>query len=138
MFADWELELLEEQPAGVLGTIGASGRPHLVPVCYAFAGTDVVIPHDEKPKRPGPLARSRNIERDPRATLLVQRYSDDWSQLAWVRVEGAAVVVPRGDERPGALAILRKRYPQYRDMALEARPLLVLTPERVRSWRSRP
>ena len=103
MFAAWELELIAEQAVGVLGTLAADGRPQLVPVCFALVDGEVFIAHDEKPKRAGPLARSRNIERDPRATLLVHRYGDEWSQLAWVRVECRAAVLPRGDERPDAL-----------------------------------
>jgi hypothetical protein len=33
-----------------------------------------------------------------------------------------------------AVALLRERYPQYRDMALEQAPLIAVMPERVRSW----
>lgn len=118
-----------------LGTITADGRPRLVPVCYAVSGGTVVIAVDEKPKRGGRLARLRDIERDARVTLLVDRYEDEWTRLAWVRVEGRATVLERGDEHPAALVALRARYPQYREMGLEALPLIVVTPERVVGWR---
>ena len=135
MFTEWQTALLEEQRVATLGTLTASGAPHLVPVCYALDAGDIVIAHDEKPKAPGPLARIRNVERDPRATLLVQRYDDDWTRLAWVRLVGRAHVVEAGRMRPPALTALRRRYPQYREMDLEGRPLLVLVPARLVAWR---
>lgn len=134
-FAPWEAALIEELRIARLATIAADGRPHLVPVCYAVAGEAIVIAVDEKPKRSTRLERLRNIERDPRVTLLFDRYADDWTQLAWVRADGVARVVSRGDERPDALRELRARYAQYAAMALEERPLMVMIPEHVRSWR---
>lgn len=135
MFAPHEAALLAECRSAVLGTIAPDGRPRLVPVCYALDGPAAIIAVDEKPKRPGELARVRDIRRDPRVTLLVDRYADDWQHLAWLRIEGEALVLARGDERPAALAALRARYPQYHAMALEDLPLIVITPRRIVSWR---
>ena len=59
-------------------------------------------------------------------------------ELAWVMVRGSAVILDGGDEYDVALAALRERYPQYRAMALEGRPLIRLVPERVSSWGLRP
>jgi PPOX class probable F420-dependent enzyme len=78
----------------------------------------------------------RNIERDPRVTLLFDRYDDDWAQLAWVRIDGTAEVLERGDEYPAALAALRARYPQHEGMALEELPLIVVLPDHVVGWRA--
>ena len=49
-------------------------------------------------------------------------------------MRGRAEIVDEGRRLPAALRLLRERYPQYRAMALEERPLLVITPERVVSW----
>ena len=49
-------------------------------------------------------------------------------------VRGRAEIVERGDARSGALVLLREKYPQYRAMALEERPLLVIEPESVAAW----
>lgn len=136
MFEAWMLELLDECPVGRLGTIAADGRPHLVPVCYAVVDGMIGIAIDEKPKRPGAtLARVRNIDRDRRATLLVDRYDSDWTRLAWVRIDAEGEVLARGDEWPEMLGALRERYHQYRGMTLEELPLLRLQPVGVRSWR---
>lgn len=135
VFEPWQEELLATCRAGRLATVGDGGLPRLVPVCYARDGATFVIAIDEKPKRGTRLARLRDLERDPRAVLLIDLYDDDWRRLAWVRVEGEGGVVERGADRPQALAALRERYPQYRTMVLEERPLIVITPRRVAAWR---
>lgn len=135
MFEDWQLALLAELRVARLGTIARDGRPHLVPACYAWVDGRFAIAVDEKPKRAGQLARIRNIERDPRVTLLFDRYDDDWNQLAWLRVEGIAEVRAMGSEWPEALEALRARYPQYAGMSLDSLPVIAITPERVTGWR---
>jgi PPOX class probable F420-dependent enzyme len=137
MLEGWQVDLLRECRVARLGTVAPDGRPRLVPVCYALIGGEIAIAIDEKPKSTTELARVRDIRRDQRATFLVDRYDDgDWSRLAWVRLDGDATVIERGDEWPEALAALRGRYPQYRAMALEGRPLLRLAPTRASGWRA--
>lgn len=138
MFEPWQRELLDVCRVARLATTKADGSPHLVPVCYALAGEQLVIAVDEKPKRSTKLARLRNIERDPTVSLLIDHYEEDWRQLRWVRVDGRAVVEERGDARADAMAALRERYAQYAEMGLEALPLIVITPERVVGWRAAP
>ncbi len=132
---DWQEQLLATARSGTLGTVAASGLPQLVPVCFAVVGGAIAIAIDEKPKTGAILARVRNIERDPRAVLLVDHYEDRWDRLAWLRLEGAARVLPRGAMWPEALAHLRQRYPQYRSMELEGGPLIRIDPSRVVGWR---
>ena len=131
----WQVRLLEDERSGVLGTIARSGLPQLVPVCYALVGDAIAVAIDEKPKQGATLARVRNIERDPRATLLVDHYEERWEQLAWLRLEGDADIVERGSDWPEALEALRRRYPRYRSMALEGLPVIRLRPARVVGWR---
>jgi PPOX class probable F420-dependent enzyme len=137
-----ERTLLDTARVARLATIGPTGRPHLVPVCYALVEAGdalaLAIAVDEKPKRSTELARAANLQRDPRAAFLVDAYDDDWSRLAWIRIDVDGSVLPRGDAWPAALHALRLRYPQYRSMALEDRPLLRLLPVRAVSWFARP
>jgi PPOX class probable F420-dependent enzyme len=147
----WQLELLLESRRATLATIAPDGRPRLVPCCYALrsvasASVDVLwIPLDEKPKRlddPHDLARVRDIRRDARVSVLVDRWSEDWGRLAWVRLEGVAALVEVAGEggdadRAAILRALRDRYPQYRDHALEGRPLIRIDIERISGWRAR-
>jgi PPOX class probable F420-dependent enzyme len=91
-------------------------------------------PIDEKPKHasdPRELARIRDIGRDPRVTVLVDRWSEDWSELTWLRIEGQAGLV---DSDPAVVAALRAKYPQYADHDLESRPMIRIAIEGSRSW----
>ena len=137
MFEQWQATLLESARVARLGTIAAHGEPHLVPVCFALVGGEIVIPIDEKPKRHDrPIARIRNIERDRRVTFLVDHYDDaDWSALAWIRIDGEATVIAQGGAWPAALSALRLRYQQYGAMNLAELPLIRIRPTRVTGWR---
>ena len=99
---------------GVLATINRTGVPDVVPACFAVVGDVLAIPIDQvKPKRSTALGRLGNLERDPRATFLVERWdADDWSRLWWVRVKLLRVAVPPA-EVAALEGALRGRYPQY-------------------------
>jgi PPOX class probable F420-dependent enzyme len=97
-------------------TLRADGSPSLVPIVFEVLGDRIVSLVDPKPKRSRELARLRHIARDPRVTLLVDRYEDDWDQLWWARAEGEARVVADGPERDEAMTLLRAKYPQYESL----------------------
>jgi PPOX class probable F420-dependent enzyme len=132
-----EAAFVQGQRAARLGTSDAEGRPHLVPVCYAFDGARFYTPLDEKPKRVNvrELRRVKNIEARRQAALLIDRYEDDWSHLGYVLIEGRADLLEPGDSaHVVALSLLRTRYVQYRSMNLEELPMIAISPERVTSW----
>jgi PPOX class probable F420-dependent enzyme len=128
----------------VLATIAADGRPRLVPICFVLDPARPILytPIDEKPKResdPLALARVRDITADPRVSVLVDRWDEDWTRLAWLRAHGRAVVLdPATDagEHGPAVATLRAKYAQYATHRLETRPLIRVTLERVTTWGS--
>lgn len=137
MFGDRERRYLESARVGRLATADADGRPHAVPVCFAFADDHIVTPIDEKPKRVSPddLRRSRDISENPRVALIVDHYAEDWSQLGWVQVRGTATRCTPSDEiHPLGVRALRGKYDQYADHGLEDRPLIRISPGSVRSW----
>jgi len=108
-----------------------------VPVCYAWGGTAAYIALDAKPKRvaPGLLRRVRNILENPRVALLVDHYSDDWSELRYLLLRGPASLLPPGDdEQQLAIQLLRDRYGQYQHMPIEQHAVIVLRPESVVAW----
>ena len=133
---------LEAARRAVLATISPDGRPRLVPICFSLdlARTILYTPLDDKPKRSGDplaLARVRDMETDPAVTVLVDRWDEDWSRLAWLRIDGRAALVPPSADRPehaAAIAALRHRYPQYASHGLEMRPLIRIEVERVVDW----
>ena len=102
---DWALK----SAVARLATVDAE-RPHLVPVVFCELDDALVIPVDGKPKSGTQLKRLRNIERNPAVAVLVDRYSDDWSELCWTRIDGRAEIVATDDR---IRAALRAKYPQY-------------------------
>ncbi len=136
-----EIAFVQRQRVARLATADAAGRPHVVPVCYAFDGARFYIPLDEKPKRVAAtqLKRVRNIAARPEVSLVIDRYDDDWSQLAWLQsAASAALLAPDDKGHATAVALLRERYPQYRTMALEQSQIIAMAPTAVVSWRVAP
>ena len=132
-------QFLAAQRVARLATLSADGSPHIVPVVYAYDGKRIYIALDDKPKRVAPLRlkRARNIGANPRVSLLVDRYSEDWRKLTWVRVDGVARILQRGNAHAAAIKMLRAKYPQYRKMKLETRPVIEITVKRVASWKAK-
>jgi PPOX class probable F420-dependent enzyme len=106
----------------------------VLPVTFAVAGGRIWSAIDQKPKRAKEPARLRFLRRDPRAALTVDRYSDDWEQLAWVQVLGRVEIVDVSDGAAG-LEALRKKYEPYREQTPPG-PLLSLEPQRYLWWRA--
>jgi PPOX class probable F420-dependent enzyme len=143
-----ERAFLGDARRATLATIRANGRPRLVPVCFVLLAPPhepdrpvVYTALDEKPKRvpdPRDLARVRDILRRHAVTLLVDRWDEDWSRLAWLRCDGEAALLEPTDEavaeHRAAVAALRAKYPQYVAHALEGRPLIRIVIDRTRSW----
>jgi PPOX class probable F420-dependent enzyme len=145
LLAPTELAFLTAARTAVLATIDDGGVPRLVPICFVVTESPRLVLHsplDEKPKRvadPHDLQRVRDIVERPEVALLVDRWSEDWSRLGWLRLRGLADLVEPDDaaaagEHSGAVAALRRKYPQYEAHRLEERPLLRIVIERSRSW----
>jgi PPOX class probable F420-dependent enzyme len=132
----------------VLATIAPDGAPRLVPICFAVAdgaaaaGRLVVhTPLDEKPKRvadPHDLERVRDIAANPVVTVLVDRWSEDWTELGWLRLVGRAELIepdgPAAAEHAAAVGALRAKYAQYATHRLEERPIIRIVVDHARSW----
>ena len=136
-FTEQQIDFIQRQRVARLATSDASGRPTLVPICYAFDGRYFYSPLDEKPKSVDArkLKRVRNIEARHEAALLIDQYADDWAQLGYLLIHGRAELAQPGDSLHAiALPLLRARYMQYQSMALENLPVIVIMPERARVW----
>jgi PPOX class probable F420-dependent enzyme len=139
-----ELELLTGARRAVLATIADDGSPRLVPMTFVYEDGIVYSAIDEKPKRsadPRDLARVHDIEVRPRVSVLVDCWSEDWSELAWLRLSGTARLIgPNGEsaaEHERAVGLLRAKYAQYATHALETRPVIRIEIDRARSWFAR-
>jgi hypothetical protein len=119
----------------VFCTVHARRGVDAVPVAFALDEDGFVgVPIDlVKPKSSLRLQRERNLEADPRATLLAERWDQrDWSRLWWVRAH--LLWQPRPD--PGRIETLEDsltaRYPQYRGRPFAR--LIVLRVVEVSGW----
>lgn len=131
-----ETSFLVRQRVARLATADRAGKPHAIPVCFAYDGRLVHIALDEKPKDVSAtrLKRVRNILDNPNVALVADRYSEDWDLLAFVMVRGRAELVqPETEEHAAAVRLLRGKYHQYEKMKLEA-PVISIRPGRVTSW----
>ena len=116
-----------------LATATLQGAPHLVPVTFVLEGDTVWWAVDEKPKRSRALARLANISAEPRVSLLVDHYDDDWDELWWVRADGVASITTAGADADHALTMLAARYEPYRARPPEG-PVVRVDVRRWRWW----
>ncbi|HUF93437.1 MAG TPA: TIGR03668 family PPOX class F420-dependent oxidoreductase [Candidatus Limnocylindria bacterium] len=133
----WAIELLAHARVGRLATVDAAGQPLVVPVCYVYDGERCYSAVDGKPKRTRNLKRLRNLADNPRVSLAIDHYDEDWRALRYVIVQGRGDVLESGAEFSRAIDGLVAKYPQYHELRLE-RPtgaVVRITPERILSWR---
>ena len=129
---------LDEQRTVMVSTIGPSDRPHTMPLWYVV---------DDAPSLRGwtfaKSQKAKNLERDPRATLLVED-GTSYEELRGVMFE-CDVQLERDPERLAELGIaIFKRYGDGSDLSEEAEGVvrqqaekrvgLAFTPTRTVSW----
>lgn len=114
-----------------VATAGADGSPHLVPVCHVLVGDRIYFGSGNDARK------AANLRENPRIALTVDIYSDDWTHLKGVMVQGTASLIARGPRFKRARARLYEKYPQYPDeapLAASDSVLVEVTPRRVFSW----
>lgn len=114
-----------------VATAGASGVPHVVPVCHVLAGGKIFFASGDDGRK------VRNLRENPRVTLTVDVYSDHWGTLKGVMIQGTARLIEGGPGFRRVRDLLYRKYPQYpREAAIS--PLdsvaVEVTPTRVFSW----
>lgn len=112
-----------------LATIGPDG-PHIVPIVFAVVPGRLVTAIDHKPKSTRALRRLANIDHDPRVSVLIDQYEDDWTRLWWVRVDGTATLTTDDEE---AIDALVAKYAQYQDRRPDG-PVISVEVDIVRVW----
>jgi PPOX class probable F420-dependent enzyme len=123
---------------GRMATVRSDGTPHVVPVTFAISNEALVTAVDAKPKRTTNLQRLRNLRTNPAVSIVIDHYSDDWSALWWIRIDGLARVVEGGDagqaaEHAAAIDSLVAKYSQYQHAA-PVGPVIVVQPTRWTAW----
>ncbi len=131
-----EKEFLRAGRVAHLATADARGHPLVVPICYAFEDADLYSSIDAKPKKISPLLleRVRNIRENSHVSIVVDRYEEDWTRLAYVLIRGKAKILTRGPRHKTGIHLLRMKYPQYQEMAIEKRPIIHVALNHAKSW----
>lgn len=118
-------EYVAAAPVCRIGTVRADGEPHVIPVCPVFDGDQTVF-IDIGRRSTTALA----LQREPRITVLIDDYSDDWTKLRKVILRCSASEV-RGHERKKAWELIRTKFPQH--TAVGWKPRLTMALE-IREW----
>ncbi|MDP7705564.1 MULTISPECIES: PPOX class F420-dependent oxidoreductase [unclassified Mycobacterium] len=131
VFDDKLLAVISCNSIGVLATIKRDGRPQLSNVQYYFDARGLVL----QVSITEPRAKTRNLRRDPRASLLVDA-DDGWSYAV---AEGTAELTPPamapGDDTVEALIALYRNiagehpdWDEYREAMVTDRRVLLTMP----------
>ena len=114
-----------------VATAGPSGVPHVVPVCHALANGKLYFGSGNDGRK------AKNLAENPRVTVVIDAYSEAWSLLRGVMIQGRATVIARGPRFSRVRDLLYAKYPQYRrEAALAPSDSVVVevTPTHVFSW----
>ena len=79
----------------------------------------------------------RNLRENPNVAVTVDLYSDDWSNLKGVMVQGIVRLVEKGPRFRRIRKALYAKYPQYPDQAAIGESdsvIMEVTPTHVFSW----
>ncbi|HEY7081389.1 MAG TPA: TIGR03668 family PPOX class F420-dependent oxidoreductase [Nitrososphaeraceae archaeon] len=127
-----------------LAAIDTKCRPYLVPVVFV-CDTDnhYYIPIDGKIKQsedPESLKRVRNIKANPNVALLVDEYTEDWTKLYFIMIQGIASVISKSIQGSQIRInrvhkLLSKKYCQYHEVAI-GESVIMICPQKVFTWKN--
>ncbi len=86
MSADEQRELLESERVVVVSSLGPRGWPHSMPMWFTLRDGEIWVWTYAKSQK------TRNLERDPRATLLVET-GTEYAELRGVQIEAEAELI---------------------------------------------
>ena len=134
---DEQRELLESERVVVVSSLGARGWPHSMPLWYVLRGTEIWIYTYAKSQK------VKNLERDPRATLLVET-GHEYGELRGVQIEAEAEIHRDLDSVYEVGKELTIRYSGVASLATDAaealkaqarkRVAVRFEPKRIASW----
>src|SRR5919199_4822073 len=136
-------EFIEKARIARLATVDSRSQPHLVPVVFVFDDTYFYLPIDEKRKtvKPEKLKRIINIKKNPHVALLIDEYSEDWTKLAFVMIQGKGTIITAEIQGNNNIRLqeaykkLMTKYNQYQKIGLSD-ICIMIKPEKVTAWRN--
>jgi PPOX class probable F420-dependent enzyme len=130
--SEMRLRLAEARVARA-GTVDERGRAHLVPIVFVIDRDTLYSATDAGPR---PVKRLRNLEVNPRVSVLVDDYDEDWSKVWWVRLDGRGRGIEEGSERDHARRLLWEKYPQFEHVPTgeAAGPVMAVDVDKWSGW----
>lgn len=128
-FSSKENSFIESQRVMRFNSLTPEGRIHSVPICYAFDGTNLYAHAKSKETK-----RWRNIVKKEAASVELDSYSEDWSQLKGILIDIEPSFVEAGAEQEKAISLLRSKYRQYQTMLDDSTPVVRMEPKHIMSW----
>lgn len=122
---------LERERVCRVATVNRAGQPHLVPVCHVLLDGKLYFGSG------GDARKAANLRANARLAVTVDLYSDEWTILKGVMVQGKARLIERGARFRTVRAALYRKYPQYpQEAALDESDSVIVevTPARVFAW----
>jgi PPOX class probable F420-dependent enzyme len=135
---DEQRELIENERIAVVSSLGPRGWPHVMPLWYVPRGGEIWIWTYAKSQK------VKNLERDPRATLLIET-GLEYGELRGVQIEAEAEIIRDVDRIVDYAKEMTVRYSQGiqsvegdAEAALRAqapkRVAIHFHPQRITSW----
>jgi nitroimidazol reductase NimA-like FMN-containing flavoprotein (pyridoxamine 5'-phosphate oxidase superfamily) len=124
-------ELFARSRVAYLGTVLPGGEPHVVPISPIVDLDRLVFASEIE------TVKVRNIREDPRVSITVDEYHEDWDHLRAAIVFGEAQIIENGFEWERWRTLLYEKYPQYPDQApIEegSTAMIDVRPDRVVTW----
>jgi nitroimidazol reductase NimA-like FMN-containing flavoprotein (pyridoxamine 5'-phosphate oxidase superfamily) len=131
-FLPSEVDFIGTQHVLRFNSLSEGNAIHSVPLCFAFDGTNFFV-HARRVE----AKRWKNVRENPAVSLELDNYSDDWSQVKGVLVQGKAEFLQSGSAHDLGLRLLKEKYPPYREEAAGLAPdvpIVKITPTRMTSW----
>lgn len=147
MVNDAYLRKINNARVARLATIDSECRPYLVPVVFVYDDDDdhYYIPIDKKTKKstkPGRLKRVRNIKANPNVALLIDEYTENWTKLYFIMIQGRALLIGNrlGQDQSQyqlerAHKLLSKKYYQYRKVGI-GEYVIMICPQKIITWKN--
>ncbi len=114
-----------------VATVDRNGTPHDVPVCHVLEGNHIYFATEKKSKK------VKNLTENNKVALVCDEYSEIWSYLRGVLIQGEARIIPKGGEFRKLRRMLYQKYSQYEKEATieEGNTMIIeVTPRKVVSW----
>jgi nitroimidazol reductase NimA-like FMN-containing flavoprotein (pyridoxamine 5'-phosphate oxidase superfamily) len=114
-----------------VATFEETGQPHCVPVCPVSDGKQIYFASDKSAKK------VKNLKHNPSLSITFDDYSEAWSGLRGVMIQGTGKIIERGSLFQKARRLLYTKYPQYeKEAPIGERDSVIVevTPERAFSW----